>query len=188
MIQYCLLFIFTAAMVQTSWCIPAQTKRNPTQSETNKQVETKNMPNNKASIKISVSKNQDKKPVVEIILTNTDKENLWVNKRMMVNHPGSPKGFREVWFEIKNSKGNLLSFNCKVKAGFAKASDYIVLQPQSSISTIYNLSKCFKLDNSETYELKVYYQDGSEKPPQSSDNINHLSEKIESKIVKFENE
>lgn len=90
-----------------------------------------------------------------MVLTNTGKTALIVNKRFLVNFPAPMP--HEVFFVIKNEKGDELPFQLRIKAGDPKAKDFAELLPGKSIksSDIFGIVQSKGYNLTEAYDLKI---------------------------------
>lgn len=126
------------------------------------------------------------KVIVVATLRNEGKGPVWVNKRMLWNNPNTAAKFRELWFEVISPEGKALEFTCKVKAGFAKDSDYAVLQATENVTANVELSKCYKFDKAGAYKVKAFYMDSNGDEHKAPGDTPHLAQMLTSNVVSID--
>lgn len=89
-----------------------------------------------------------------MVLANTGKSPLIVNKRFLVNRPFPMP--HEVYFVIKDEKGNELPFQLMIRAGEPKAGDFVELSVGKNIksSDVFGIIASEGYDLTEAYDLK----------------------------------
>jgi hypothetical protein len=119
-------------------------------------------------------------------LKNSGSQNLWVNKRLLVNSAGSPAVMREVWVKVVGPDGKEVPFSSRVRAGEARPTDFGLLKPGEKVTKQFKLSNYFKLEAPGTYEVTAHYQDGTKEVPPTPGGAAHWKEQLSSAPAKFE--
>lgn len=105
-----------------------------------------------------------------MVLANTGKSPLIVNKRFLVNRPFPMP--HEVYFVIKDEKGNELFFQLMIRAGEPKSGDFVELPGGRNIknsdifgiieSKGYDLTKAYDLKKPGVYTVSAVYENRTE--------------------------
>lgn len=94
---------------------------------------------------------------VTLILRNISRDNILVNRRLLLNHPAAVDSAREIVLEVSGPPGyvNLKKFH--VNAGPPGPDQFQSLQPGATVQREYDLSPYFSLHLAGTYVLEATY-------------------------------
>jgi hypothetical protein len=112
------------------------------------------------------STSHQQRGVLVIRLTNRGKTKAWLNQRMMVNTRYSAPGFREVWLDIVDPKGERIPFQCFRDGDVASPKNYAAIAPGQSIEVREDVARCHRLEPGVRYSITAHYDDDNpERPP-----------------------
>lgn len=115
-----------------------------------------------------------------ITLKNISDSPLVVNKRLLLNLPVGEMS--EMWFEIQNNEGKSLPLGVLIRVRLPIPSDFIVLQPDQSISDTYDLNYWYLIKEPGVYTVKAIYRNTT--IPQGYTNV--WTGEISSEVIQIE--
>ena len=122
---------------------------------------------------------QKKERRVKFSLSNAGQRDLWINGRFSVASENKPEWGREITFQIFDETGTAAPDLCRMRVSRAKISNYRLLKPGESVSTEYDLLRCYPtIERSGKYRISAYYQDGTPEPPPAPSKARHLNERL----------
>jgi hypothetical protein len=101
-------------------------------------------------------------PFLRLKFRNTSlQKSLWLKRTAAIAKGES--GLGDLRLDIRDAKGNVPISHCRIRAGIADPSDYLVLTPMAEFSFVISLG-CFGLAPGH-YAIAAYFRDRNTKPP-----------------------
>jgi hypothetical protein len=104
-------------------------------------------------------------PSLRVSIVNESRHLFWVNKRFLWNGSTPSPLVGELRIEVRDSAGQSLPFNCKMRISKASVFDYVVLHPGSLVGRNIELDDppCLKFERG-PYSATAYYRDAGPFP------------------------
>jgi hypothetical protein len=98
------------------------------------------------------------RPILGVALANNSGSSLAVNRRLLLNAPGSPPEFGEIQVSLDGPPGYQNNVMYHVRAGLPRPEDFGVLHPGGRVEKSYDLMRYESLHLAGTYRLVVTYR------------------------------
>jgi hypothetical protein len=83
-----------------------------------------------------------------LVLINNSKTDVSIGQRFLVNAPGTPPVYRDVWLDVRDQEGAPVPFRCTVdRIKALRARDFAVLRPGKAIGSLAMLDDCYDVAN-----------------------------------------
>ena len=114
-------------------------------------------------IEMKRSNYQVDQPIPVLVrLKNSGSSVIVVQKRMVLNSPGTPNFAKDVEFHIANSLSEPVRFMSQVDARLVNPEDIKFLLPGKSIEVTYDINIDYEFNPGESYSVYAIYQNSSE--------------------------
>jgi hypothetical protein len=94
---------------------------------------------------------------VAVVVVNRDSVPIFVNRRLLVAPPETPKPFREVTFEVREPPGYVNRKVVQVNSGRPRPADFVDLAPGASIEKPFELTRFHSMHVPGTYSVRATY-------------------------------
>jgi hypothetical protein len=94
---------------------------------------------------------------VSVVVVNRDSATMFVNRRLLIAPPGTPKPFHEVTFEVQGMPGYVNRKVAQVNSGKPRPADFVELAAGASIEKPFELTRFHSLHLPGRYSVRATY-------------------------------